>query len=67
MELTDFFILEDLANFDHMAKDNYGIQDASERAYRFSNLIVRWRNLLATIDAHDVEAVTKLYKTGLWD
>ena len=50
-----------------MAKDNYGIQDASERAYRFSNLIVRWRNLFATIDAHDVEAVTKLYKTGLWD
>ena len=67
MELTDFFILEDLANFDHMAKDNYGIQDVSERVDRFSNLIVRWRNLFATIGGHDVEAVTKLYKTGLWD
>ena len=67
MELTDLFILEDLANFDQMAKDNYGIQDASERVDLFSNLIVRWRNFLATIDAHDVEAVNKLYKTGIWD
>ena len=67
MELTDLFILEDLANFDQMAKDNYGIQDASERVDRFSNLIVRWRNFLATIDAHDGEAVNKLYKTGIWD
>ena len=67
MELTDFFILEDLANFDHMAKDNYGIQDVSERVDRFSNLIVHWRNLFATIDAHDVEAVNKLYEIGIWD
>ena len=67
VEFTDFFIIEDLANFDQMAKDNYGIQDASERVDRFSNLIVRWRNFLATIDAHDVEAVNKLYKTGIWD
>ena len=65
MELTDLFILEDLANFDQMAKNNYGIQDTSERVDRFSNLIMRWRNLLATIDAHDVEAATKLYKTGI--
>ena len=67
MELTNFFILEDLANFDQMAKDNYGIQDASERVDRFSNLIVCWRNFLVTINAHDVEAVNKLYKTGIWD
>ena len=67
MELTDLFIFEDLANFDQMAKDNYGIQDASERVDRFSNLIVRWRNFLVTINAHDVEAVNKLYKTGIWD
>ena len=67
MELTDLFILEGLANFDQMAKNNYGIQDPSERVDRFSNLIVRWRNLLATIDTHDVEAVTELYKTEIWD
>ena len=65
--LTERFILEDLANFDQMAKDNYGIQDAPERVDRFRNLIMRWRNLLATIDAHDVEAVTRLYKTEIWD
>ena len=65
--LTERFILEDLANFDQMAKDNYGIQDAPERIDRFRNLIVRWRDLLATIDANDVEAVTILYKTEIWD
>ena len=65
--LTDRFILEDLANFDQMAKDNYGIQDAPQRVDRFRSLIMRWRELLATIDANDVEAVTTLYKTEIWD
>ncbi len=65
--LTDRFILEDLANFDQMAKDNYGIQDAPQRVERFRSLIMRWRELLATIDANDVEAVTTLYKTEIWD
>ena len=65
--LTDRFILEDLANFDQMAKDNYGIQDAPQRVERFRGLIIRWRELLSAIDANDVEAVTKLYKTEIWD
>ena len=65
--LTDRFILEDLANFDQMAKDNYGIQDAPQRVERFRGLIIRWRGLLSAIDANDVEAVTTLYKTEIWD
>ncbi len=65
--LTEEFIAVDMANFDQMAKDNYGIQDAPQRVARFQGLIDKWRGLLATIDATDVEAVTALYKAEIWD
>ena len=65
--LTEQFIAEDMANFDQMAKDNYGIQDAPARVARFQGLIDKWRGLLETIDATDVEAVTALYKAEIWD
>ncbi len=65
--LTQEFIAVDMANFNQMAKDNYGIQDAPARVARFQGLIDKWRGLLATIDATDVDAVTALYKAEIWD
>lgn len=65
--LTEQFIAEDMANFDQMAKDNYGIQDAPARVARFQGMIDKWRDLLSTIDATDVAAVTALYKAEIWD
>lgn len=67
VKLTDEFIAHDMANFDQMAKDNYGIQDAPARVERFQGLIDKWRDLLSTIDATDVAAVTALYKAEIWD
>jgi TRAP-type C4-dicarboxylate transport system substrate-binding protein len=65
--ITEQFIAEDMANFDQMAKDNYGIQDAPARVARFQGLIDKWRGLLATIDATDIAAVTELYKAEIWN
>ena len=65
--LTERFVAEDMANYDQMAKDNYGIQDAPARVARFKGLIEKWRGLVASIDATDAAAVTALYKAEIWD
>ena len=65
--LTAKFVEEDMANMDQMAKDNYGIQDASARIERFRGLIAKWRDLLAGVDKTDTAAVTALFRSEIWD
>ncbi len=67
VHITEEFIREDLAKFDQMARKNYGILDAPNRVARFQSLIEKWRSLLGTIDNTDVDAVTALYKSEIWD
>ena len=64
---TAAFVELDMANMEQMARDNYRIDDAAERIEKFRGLIEKWRGLLADVDYADVDAVTELFKTEIWD
>lgn len=63
VQATEEFRDAELETIIRINRETYGIEDAAERTQRFTDLVARWEELVAGIDATDTEAVAQLY----WD